>query len=730
MALPLPDRGYTNLLSHLHRSSTSLSLDALRGSIAHYLANVQPSPTPLAASVISSPLFRPFSHAKLVALSTAFRHAVHSKYQAIKKENDTIFRRSPKSRIMEWINATVKGAQGGQAMLRMVCYGGLLLGLEDVKKKIDGGAGREKVENEVVVALAEVMDLYTSMQSLAGWEKEFHPDSEPEGLDFISLALLMMSQFMPAIPSEKLRALPLDTLITLLTSSVSSVYHSGTFLAALPDTFRRTPDGQLTAKPESSLPTILQQVTASPLYASIAPLSRFCARCISLLADRHPGDAWQTMARTLETLQSVAVEVESHWVKSPLATVSEDDEIAPTMRDLTATLWTSLKTLLFTTIMLTQSILSSILFLKPSHSPSSLSSPSSLALLSLDTLAHLSFIISQFGSISATTAGGFRELKKTVYTALDVLAADPSESDRFVQSLIGQFAGRDAATLSAPDLAKKSFALVCIEQLVPAVDDDSLEHAIFPLCLPHLSSPTHRETYESAHSVVLAIFSKYAQRQDRMQERPTVKGKEKSALPTFVERLVPFYTNCLVENSREGCLTLLQLRLASSTLANSAASSPDDSLICYCIYSFFAIIRFLGLPSTPPPAEFASTSNTQAEEDRRLRHIILALISTVSALPLSLLPRVLDEIRDIITSVYPIRDGAMRPDSPPAGRRELASALFEEILERVGDREKEFSMQWWYANREQLAGVGQPDRGSTPRKDTPDSDQPGGLSKL
>ncbi|THH05099.1 hypothetical protein EW146_g9993, partial [Bondarzewia mesenterica] len=32
-------------------------------------------------------------------------------------------------------------------------------------------------------------------------------------------------------------------------------------------------------------------------------------------------------------------------------------------------------------------------------------------------------------------------------------------------------------------------------------------------------------------------------------------------------------------------------------------------------------------------------------------------------------------------------------------RQELVDALFKEILERVGDREKEFAMRWWEENR-------------------------------
>ena len=50
--------------------------------------------------------------------------------------------------------------------------------------------------------------------------------------------------------------------------------------------------------------------------------------------------------------------------------------------------------------------------------------------------------------------------------------------------------------------------------------------------------------------------------------------------------------------------------------------------------------------------------------------------------------RVLDEIRNNIVAV-----------GEQGERKELIDALFAEILENVGDREKEVSMRWWYTNR-------------------------------
>jgi hypothetical protein len=63
----------------------------------------------------------------------------------------------------------VQGLQGGQAIMCLACLTGLLLGIEDVEKmKRDNGqafnAGRDRnaVENELVVAVAEIVDAYGS----------------------------------------------------------------------------------------------------------------------------------------------------------------------------------------------------------------------------------------------------------------------------------------------------------------------------------------------------------------------------------------------------------------------------------------------------------------------------------------------------------------------------------------------------------------------------------------
>jgi hypothetical protein len=86
------------------------------------------------------------------------------------------------------------------------------------------------------------------------------------------------------------------------------------------------------------------------------------------------------------------------------------------------------------------------------------------------------------------------------------------------------------------------------------------------------------------------------------------------------------------------------------------------------------------------------TIRSLASEFSERRHRLhLTLVSAMPSVPLEVLPAILDEIRVII-------EGEKEEDY----KRELVEALFTEIEERVGDREKEYVVRWWGHFREDL----------------------------
>lgn len=177
---------YANLLTHLHKHESNLPLQTISASVSHYLA-LLPSATPLAAALISSPLFTSgLSHKKLDVLSTSLRAAVHLKLITIDDEPGMgVFSRSKRTRIGTWVKDILAGFKGGMAAMRLACTGGLLLGIRDLESsgKVDlSGSASGKVEDEIVIALAEVMEIFGPREDEKeiGWEKEFRPVVEEE----------------------------------------------------------------------------------------------------------------------------------------------------------------------------------------------------------------------------------------------------------------------------------------------------------------------------------------------------------------------------------------------------------------------------------------------------------------------------------------------------------------------------------------------------------------------
>ena len=235
MAGPQADRGYTSLLHHLHRPSAAIltQLDGLQTSIAYHLAYGQKgypngqTPTPLAAAIVGSSAFR-FTdqtgvetiNGRSETLLKAFRHAVHYKVHDLMGKPDpaspsattsnpssrgllaSTFSLPKESGLSTWVRDVLNGLQGGPSVVRFACLGGLLVGLEDLERQeaarkagyVTNGDGkgevdevvvarrrtRGKVEEEVVIALAEVMEAYPLPLNRFANEGGQGPDWESE----------------------------------------------------------------------------------------------------------------------------------------------------------------------------------------------------------------------------------------------------------------------------------------------------------------------------------------------------------------------------------------------------------------------------------------------------------------------------------------------------------------------------------------------------------------------
>jgi hypothetical protein len=488
----------TILLTHLQNANPKIPLPTLLGALSHHLS-IDPSPASLAAATVSSSFFlaRAQTHEKLQGLVSVFRHAVNAKHRALAQSHEerwtvtkAIFSRSVQSRVEAWVIEVVEGLQGGRAVLKLSCLVGLLLGLKDLERAQEYIA---QVEDEIVIALAEVMDAHAQTVNASDWEKEFQPHEQGALINTCrlrdcsreciltdsSLALILASQSLPLLPTVKLRALPLSLLSHLLTSVISSAFAQGTFLALLPKFISAEPI-HIPVRPlihivsmkvyfpqkNSSFTLSIQETVSTPIMTSIAGLSKLTALVLGILID-SPGGSLREAEEALEIYRQMAGRVEQDWKGSKLSAVENDEEIGmlhlcnsgrthvdvrslePNTRDLMKTVWLLLKTLLFSTIMVADGVLGNVVFAKP-HLPRNQDilhvTARSLAETVLRTLFHISFVVSQFGGVIATAASedpGFSEMRKVFYLAIDVLSSGellPEHQgevcERFVRELI------------------------------------------------------------------------------------------------------------------------------------------------------------------------------------------------------------------------------------------------------------------------------------------------------
>lgn len=135
-------------------------------------------------------------------------------------------------------------------------------------------------------------------------------------------------------------------------------------------------------------------------------------------------------------------------------------------------------------------------------------------------------------------------------------------------------------------------------------------------------------------------------------------------------------------------MSTTQLCLAYAALVRSAGAfgtqkesnhESGDAFTWYCLQALLDRIHSI---------------STQRPRSDHLHRLHLTLVATVPSVSLTLLPRLLDEIQTV-----------MRNTTESSRREELVHALFKELLENVGDQEKEYVMRWWYEHQEEFGVV-------------------------
>ncbi|KAG8714327.1 hypothetical protein FRC11_008890 [Ceratobasidium sp. 423] len=259
-------------------------------------------------------------------------------------------------------------------------------------------------------------------------------------------------------------------------------------------------------------------------------------------------------------------------------------------------------------------------------------------------------------------------MKRAFFGALDVLAFNYDDKDttgdqsciKLVVDLSGELAnlGRSLDPGHPIWQGRVVYFLVCMEHVIGQLPEQVIVDVALPIVQRHLSDMHNREVYEAAHSVMLAIFAAHE------NQPPLVSDRLKLQRTHF---LVPAYIDILLHNSEEDRLSTDQLRLAFQALVRSA-SFHGPELSWFCVEQLVGTLKQL-------------IAQGPEKQDQILR-LQLALISAISAVSTSKLLPMLGIVYDQIIANN-------------ASRGTLAEAVYHEIVERLGDREKDIALRWW-----------------------------------
>ncbi|GAA6012349.1 hypothetical protein JCM11491_007105 [Sporobolomyces phaffii] len=417
-----------------------------------------------------------------------------------------------------------------------------------------------------------------------------------------SLPAWIAAQTVPSLSAEVLaRDFPASSILSYLVEECSTVFDDGNLFdsPSLAEDLDQSPEGLAWRNPSPSH-SHLTQVTRAPLFGLLGPLSRSLGRLLSANAsvatsyDPLVADSAVAVIKDLShTLFTVTTRLSSGWAATPWSDLVEDSALSPSTRSQTQP-WTVLKSLLFAQTLVYSSLLEVVSSDLSEVDAEPTSAQRELAREAVVALGKTYFVASRFGQ------GGFKAWRAVLAGMVDVAAApspsvarlgldrlSPAEQlAREMETPLGD--DRDGTHSRLVVRAASTFWMNTIEQVMDELSDSYVESSVLPRCKPYLDCSKYPEPFESAHSVLLAIFSS---------------GK------ACVPELASWYTELLLNLPS---LTPTQLRLAYSTVVSST-SKFDDALAWWCIQELLSAIERL------PVADAASLPGSTLTTSSRPR---------------------------------------------------------------------------------------------------------------
>ncbi|TNY22694.1 hypothetical protein DMC30DRAFT_348481 [Rhodotorula diobovata] len=475
--------------------------------------------------------------------------------------------------------STSPGDGGVDPLVRLTLASGVLAALQEWKRRkeklwVGGASGLERAEKETGRAWTESNDARRAV---------------PRAAELEGFPAWLAAQTVPFVRAEELAAdWNAPALLACLTDAFSSVFDRGYAFANPPlaTDLSQTADGLDWAVPSPSH-TYLSSLVQRTLFVSLGPLSRALGRSLeaTALASRSRSTstaAAQSALSAIHDLSSALLAVAStlsrDWARAPWSDHTSEESLTPATRTHGTAPWTLLKSLLFAQTLVYSSLLdvvSSTPGSSPDTPPTGLQRQ--LASTAVQALARTYFVALQFGQ------GGFeawRAVLAGLVESTTAVAVSPAEA--LVRSLEPARAGPHKR---AVERAEATFWLNTAEQVMRALGDEYVERVVLKGCRPYLDDAAFRDSFEAAHSVVLAVFS-------------TGKRCVCDVAPWYIDLLLRIYPSLLSPT---------QLRVGYATTVAAVTAAGDDALAWWCVEELLA--RIDALPVSTPQATPAPSAS-------------------------------------------------------------------------------------------------------------------------
>lgn len=689
------DSAYQSLRRLLLSSSANaehleaMDRSTLYGSIGFYLAAMAlPNVTEFADVLATSPSLwvppvRPDAAHVLVDRTTSLTQAlVFAVQERLELITDNVGRRSPHAAPRElglWVHAVLDGmhraverqSAGPWSLLpQLTLLTGLLQGLEaarvERRAKKDGRRALSfhlrrlvvTLQNEWAAVLAQLLPMLNDLNAA-------HAGS---GTGFAALALA--AQCIDILPASQLQLVDDRLWVTAVMPALLDVFGCASSTAHLDRLLTQAThcDGQVVLPPTDPALAWTHAAESHPLFPLAGPLTRLLAGAMHRLALTSTPAALEEMlgaedTRLLATLYAIGAKLDTAWTTSafggaPSTAIAQESQAA------VDGMWQVFKTYLFSVTMLLEAVVDAVVERSPALSETyppardaaprhgwarmaTSNTPAPYVRLLTDVLhiyLPLYFITTTFG------LDGFESYRKVFYSALDVLSRDPDACTQLMAALANEVAptrgAADQATFQQRIHA--TYVLLVAEQLVAEVPEAMVSELILPMCRPYLEDTQFQDAFESAHSVVLALYT--------AQSASTLE-------------LTPFYVGLLLR-SFPSHLNEHQLTTALSTVVASLFNR-SDSLAWWCVEE----------------VDSATADALAAGDAARVRALTHALAMLISHVNLVLLRSLLAKVRAHI----------LRLPEASAEREALVETTFG-ALGDMNAATREEAMRWWLHN--------------------------------